>query len=228
MKNLFSSIDKLIADIPDDKDAWEKTLEILDNDDCVDAVLNKMAAGKSPYGYVKSVWKMARKIEFAVHVMSSVPVYVVVRHNKADKEELCCVTFLLEENQPDLFGDDNLGILVFIDRDSVQNVLSKSQAENSSDAFICRIPLALLVDKNIGIFDDDEAPEFLIFINGEKSTLVQRFQIAPLMCASAFALRSSLIEDIMENIFDIRQDDDEDDDEPIFPNLNVRNNLPPC
>lgn len=41
MKKLFSSIDKLITDIPDDKGAWEKAIEILDNDDLVESIMDK-------------------------------------------------------------------------------------------------------------------------------------------------------------------------------------------
>lgn len=231
MKKLFSSIDKLITDIPDDKGAWEKAIEILDNDDLVESIMDKMSAGKSSYGYTKDIWKDARDIEFAVHVMSSVPVYVIVAVDETGKEELSCATLLPEEDQTDLLGDTNIGIPVFIDFESAQNLLSSSEEENSGNAFVCRIPFALLVDNRIGLFDDDSAPELLILLNGDNSTIINRFEISPLMCASAFALRTSFLDDIAENIFDLNKrddEDDDDDDEPFLPKLRILNDLPPC
>lgn len=232
MKRLFTAIDKLIADIPNDKNAWEKAIDILSNDSLVESVMTKISAGRSSYGYVKDIWKKARDIEFAVHVMASVPVYVIVKLDETDTEGLAYATLLPEKGQPDLFGEFNSAIPTFIDLKSAQDVLRESESGNEENTFICRIPFAMLVDNRVGIFDDDSAPEFLLLVGENNSTVINRFEISPLMCAAAFALRTSFVEDIAENILGLSVDDDdndgEDDDEPFYPKLSILNDLPLC
>lgn len=250
MKKLFTSIDKLIADIPDDKIAWIKALNDLESDK-QENIANVVNAGKSTYGFVKNAYHDARDMMLALSTMATVPVYVHVNVDKKTGNESLYFYSLYKEDIARLFSDADemdeedvpkLGVDVYLSREDAEAALQTADFTDKElkETIICRIPFCILTDDNIGLFEDDD--QLCIFFNyDDEASFYTRDELLPLVYSAMMSLRTLFLPDVTANIFSYiaentlmeglgtdDEDDDEEDDEPFPPSLRVLNNLPPC
>lgn len=183
----FQEIAEAIKDIPDDVKAWEQACNLIPK--IFNIKEDTINHCKSEAEYIRQVYRRAYNIEQVVHVMATVPVYLIVRNFNIDTQ---MIVTIFNEEQPTPF------IPVFFSEEQARKEMEYIDFPRNA-ASVVRIPLFLLIDGNYGFFPDNETPKRIaLFDDRDNKPIIyfDKFQVLSMLMDSTKTLRSRFEADI--------------------------------
>lgn len=177
----LQKISDAIKDIPDDAEAWENACDLMTEISAIEPSV--ISNCKDRADYAQLIYRRAYNIEQVVHVMKTVPVYLLAR-NVGEDDQL--IVTLFNEIQPLPF------VPVFWKKERALKELEFIEIDKKSVSVI-RVPFFLLVDDQFGISPDaQEVPLIILFDDreGVPGSCIDKYLIMDMMEDSAKTLRS--------------------------------------
>lgn len=183
--------EKIVSQYPDNKEAWERVCDTCEKS--VDVWAKDIQNSKSAQEYYSNVYPTAVNAAEIIHVMSTVPVYVLVqKDNWRNSDVLVAITngITMETAIP-----------VFFTREDAEKVRQEIVQADDDCVWSVRIPFMPLIDQEFGLFPDEEGKYPLMalcdFREGKPWVVTDKHRIMLLMLSACRALRSYYDMDIL-------------------------------
>lgn len=183
----FQAIAEAIKDVPDNVKAWEQVCDLIQK--IFKIKTDTVNQCQSSSEYIRNVYCRAYNIEQVIHVMATVPVYLIVRNFNIDTQMILTI---FNEDQTTPY------IPVFFSEKQARKELEYVDIPKEFVGIV-RIPFFMLIDGTFGFFPDvGKAPRAALFDDREGKAIIyfDRFQIMSMLLDSTKTLRSRFETDI--------------------------------
>lgn len=176
--------EKYVSQYSDNKEAWERVCDLFKAKR--DINMDDVNRCKTADDYFGEIYPDAVTAAEIVHVMATVPVYVMLV-NDSDQDTVSLFAFTPEDNA-------SPAIPVYFSREDAVAVAQKCSKATNKHVWSARIPFMLLVDHKFGLFPDWEANSWVLALCDTRENAdwyaISRNDILVAMMDACRALRS--------------------------------------
>lgn len=187
----LQDFEKAVSQYPDNKEAWERACDLFAKTTMICA--KDIDYCESSLEYFNKIYPTAVNAAEIIHVMATVPVYVLVQKDSNKKADVLVAL----TNQVDMVSS----IPVFFTREDAESIRQDICQTTDDPIWTVRIPFTLLVDQEYGIFDDCNSVFPLVslcdFRENKPWVVTSRNRIIMLILDACRALRSYFDLDIL-------------------------------
>lgn len=185
MQKRLSIISNSVANIPENKKAWQNVCDILATTNFIHEERTKYCPNTERY--LQDILPDAIKFSDVVHTMETVPVYILMKDS--DDNKVIIVTISSPE--------DDVCIPVMFTEEDAKNTIKEIDGLEAKDTIIVKIPFFVLIDGQFGFIPEDDAPDIILFNDdGMPMPRMNRYDVMLMMLDSTFALRSNYARDV--------------------------------
>lgn len=183
-------ISKIMEQYGEDPKAWENVCDWLDSATPITSAQIDMC--QTAEDYLRNVYPAARRAAEAIHIMSTVPVFVLVHPNKGRKEEF--ISFM----NPKI--DVPAYVPIFFAKEQAANVMNDMK-KAGTEVECLTLPFFLLVDSDYGVFAGVNPPVTMALCDcrpGKPWMYFNMHQVPSLVLDATAALRSNFQADVIQ------------------------------
>lgn len=196
----ISALEKHVSQYPDNKEAWERVCDLLKEPHLIETQdVDDCEAAKD---YLTNIYPVAVRAAEIVHVMSTVPIYILIR-----KTEQADMRVIIGKEDPEE-GEKNL-LPIFFSQEIAEKAQRDIAKATEDDIQCARIPFMLLVDDELGVFKDSQKHLYQMVLcdlrEGKALMRIDTKEVIMLIFTASRALRSYYDIDLFDMSLSVNQ-----------------------